>query len=237
MSLKLTEFKNKHKDEDIYILASGKSLDFIDNSFFANKIVIGINQAYKKIIPQYLIRKEHKLLTELLKDEKLKNITHFVSAGDCGSLNLKNLKYINSLDEKLKKNVCVYGHNKNVHDNIEIPKLTDNELYVSFSTITTGIYLAYYMGAKNIVLMGHDCGVINNESNFTGYHTNETLTVAWKSANPQQQYNNWLNVIENQTIKLKKYLNEKGINVLSINPFINFNLEGNKYVNKINKIN
>ena len=46
--MKLIDFKNKHKDSDIYIIASGKSLDFIEPNFFNNKITIGINQVYKK---------------------------------------------------------------------------------------------------------------------------------------------------------------------------------------------
>jgi hypothetical protein len=236
MSLKLTDFKNKHKNEDIYILASGKSLDFLDNSFFNNKIIIGINQSYKKVIPQYLIRKEHKLLKELLENDNLKNVIHFISAGNCGGLNITNLKYIKSLEKNKQLNICIYNHNKNVHNNNIIPELKDNELYVSYSTITTGIYLAYYMGAKNIILLGHDCGLIDNESNFTGYHTKDTLQIAWKN-NSQLQYNNWLDKIENQTIILKKWLNNKKINVMSLNPFINYNLEGHKYINKVNKIN
>ena len=32
----LIEFRNLHKGEDIYVIASGKSVDFIDNSFFEN---------------------------------------------------------------------------------------------------------------------------------------------------------------------------------------------------------
>jgi hypothetical protein len=58
----LIEFKNLHKGEDIYVIASGKSVDFIDNSFFENKITIGINQVYKKIKTKYLLRKEYNLI-------------------------------------------------------------------------------------------------------------------------------------------------------------------------------
>lgn len=236
MSLKLTEFKDKHKNSDIYIIASGKSCDFIDNSFFSNKITIGINQTYKKLIPTYLLRKEFKLLNEIISNDKLQNTTHFISAGDCGSLNIKNKKQIDLLDNNKKKNICVYDHNKNEHFNTTIPKLTDNQLYVSYSTITTAIYLAYYMGAKNIILVGHDCGLIDNKSNFNSYHTEETLKICWKG-DSQSQYNNWLNKIENQTIILKEFLKDKNINVVSLNPFINFNLEGHNYKNDKNTIN
>ena len=73
MVRKLEEFKNIHKNQDIYIIASGKSLDFIDNSFFGNKITIGINQVFKKIETDYLVRKERQLLNNIL-NLKLKSI-------------------------------------------------------------------------------------------------------------------------------------------------------------------
>jgi len=44
----LNDFENIHKGLDIYIICSGKSLDFINNDFFNGKITIGINQVYKK---------------------------------------------------------------------------------------------------------------------------------------------------------------------------------------------
>ena len=109
---------------------------------------------------------------------------------------------------------------------IELPT-EENSLYVSFSTITTGIHLAAYMGAKNIILVGHDCGTLNGECNFTAYHTKQTRGLVWKN---EKDYTKWLLDIEGITIELKKTLQEKySCNICSLNPFINFNLEGNIY--------
>tara|TARA_B100000242_G_C43022234_1_gene475771 strand:+ start:463 stop:1149 length:687 start_codon:yes stop_codon:yes gene_type:complete len=222
----LTDFKNKHLDEDIYIYASGKSCDFIDNSFFKNKIVIGVNQSYRRLKPTYLVRKEFKLLEKIITNNELTDVIHFVSKGNCGLGNTKNYDIINS-KFKNQNNIVIYNHNQN---NRQITSLPDGDkLIVSYSTITTAIHLAAYMGAKNIIIVGHDCGLLNGESNFKGYHTKESLNVAWKK-NPQKQYNDWLGKIENHTITLKKILKDKyGCNVLSLNPFINFNLEGNNF--------
>lgn len=220
--MKITEFKNKHKNEDIYILASGKSVDFIDKTFFDNKIVIGINQTYKYFMPKYLVRKEHKFINKIL-SETNNNVIHFISYGDCGNAT------INKIPNKYKSvnNIVIFGHPENKKNNNDFNKLTDNEnnLVVSHSTITSGIHLAAYMGAKNIILVGHDCGLINNESNFTNYHNK--ITMVQKN---QNEYRLWLKKIENQTIKLKHLLKDKyNCNVLSLNPFINLGLEGNKY--------
>ena len=220
----LKQFKNCHKGEDIYILASGKSADFIDNSFFDNKLVIGINQAYKKINCKYLVRKEAELIKETLCNAH-ESTVHFISQGALGNkhLKLKTLKALQNLDTT---NVVLYHHNHNVKSITTLPP--DDMLVVSHSTITTGIHLAAYMGAKNILLVGHDCGTINGECNFSGYHTNKTYHIAWK--NGKSDYKEWLPCIENTTIRLKYLLKEKyDCNVCSLNPFINFNLEGNIY--------
>ena len=222
----LLDFKNKHLDEDIYVYASGKSCDFVDNTFFKNKIVIGVNQSYKKLKPKYLVRKEFKLLKTIINDSNIDDVIHFVSCGNCGNQDSKNKEFIEK-HFKDKSNIVIYNHHQNKMQITSLPE--DDMLIVSHSTITTAIHLAAYMGANNIIIVGHDCGLLNGESNFTGYHTEESLSVAWKK-NPQQQYNNWLGKIENHTITLKKLLKDKyGCNVLSLNPFINFNLEGNKF--------
>lgn len=222
--LKLTDFKNCHKDEDIYILASGKSVDFIDQSFFNNKIVLGVNQVYKKVNCNYLLRKENELINEAIKCSP-KSI-HFISKGKCGEANNVNETYIKKHLPNAK-NIVIYDHNRNI---LSVPnKLPSNDsLVVSYSTITTAIHLASYMGAKNILLVGHDGGLINGECNFKGYHTDRTYKIAWR--NGINDYKKWVTKIDGHTCKLKSMLKEQyNCNIYSINPFINFNLEGNKY--------
>lgn len=224
----LIEFKNCHEGNDIYVLASGKSADFLDNSFFSNKIVIGINQAYKKVNCNYLVRKEAELIKEILSNTH-KNTVHFISQGALGNCQkeyrLQTLRALKGVDTT---NVVLYHHNQNVAYSTLTTLPPDDMLLVTYSTITTGIHLAAYMGAKNIVLVGHDCGTINGECNFVGYHTDETYKIAWK--NGKSDYKEWLKCIENTTIRLKYILKEQyDCNVCSLNPFINFNLEGNIY--------
>lgn len=213
----LKDFKNIHKEKDIYVVGSGKSLDFIDKSFFENKITIGVNQVFKKFVPTYSVRKEHCLLKSIL-DLGL-NTVHFVSKYDTGNHKSKT-NY--NLDGTI-----VFDHDHNnckVNDNLP----SGDKLIVSYSTITTGIHLAAYMGAKNIIIIGHDCGTIDGEPNFKGYHTNNTYRIAHPTG--KSGYINWLKKIELDTIKLRGLLKKKyGCNVYSLNPFINFGLEGHKY--------
>ena len=217
----LKEFKDIHKGDDIYVIGSGASVDYIDSGFFENKITIGINQIYKKIRTTYLVRKETKLLEEVLKD--CKDTIHFISNGDCGGNNNNNLNIINS---KYKENnkIVVYKHNVNKHSMPD--KLPEDGLVVSYSTITTGIHLASYMGCKNIILVGHDCGTLDNKCNTDNYHNDKSYKIVHKKG--ESDYKKWLGNIEEQTIKLKRILKDKN-NIYSLNPFINFNLEGHVY--------
>lgn len=219
----LNKFKNIHKNQDIYVIGSGPSVNFIDPSFFDNKITIGINQIYKKIKTTYLVRKEHKLLKNIL--EEVKDSINFVSQGNFGGSNNINYNFIKK-NFNDNKNIVIYKHNTN---NCKMPdKLPTDGLVVSWSTITTGIHLAAYMGAKNIILLGHDCGTLDNKCNVDKYHTDQTYKIAHQ--NGEKDYKIWLSKIEDQTIKLKKILKETHkCNIYSLNPFINFNLEGHKY--------
>ena len=47
MKTPLTELKNKHLGDDVWVVLAGSSMDYINHNFFENKIVIGVNQVYK----------------------------------------------------------------------------------------------------------------------------------------------------------------------------------------------
>ena len=232
----MNEYKNIHSNQDIYVIGSGKSCDFIDQSFFENKITIGINQVFKKFDCKYYIRKEKELI-EYVIDNINDNSKLFITNGKYGGDNLENKDFINkNLNENKKKKIIMLEHYKNCSFKIDKIKKTDffdldknikkNKLITSSSTICTGIHLAYYMGAKNIILVGHDCCLIDKKSNFNGYHTDKTLSFAHK--NGQKDYNKWLSKIESHTIHIKKILKELDVNVYSLNPFVSYNLEGHK---------
>ena len=91
------------------------------------------------------------------------------------------------------------------------------------------------MGAKNIILVAHDCGTIDGKGNFDGYHKEEEKKILKNNIqtlfySAKKKYIKFLTGIEKQTIKLKKILKKKyDCNVISLNPFINFRLEGHIY--------
>jgi hypothetical protein len=216
----IKHLKDKHKGEDIYVIASGKSLDFVDESFFDNKILVGVNQAYKKIWCDYLVRKE----TKFIKDSLATDSIVIVSEYDSGNLDTGNSKL--NTNKVKHDNLYYFEHLDNRHNQIDTSVFGTDKIVVSFSTITSAIHIAAYMGAANIILVGHDCGVIDGEMTFKGYY-NSIKDTPWQD---WRQYKSWLKIIESQTIivknEVKKHYNS---NVVSLNPFVSLNLENHIY--------
>ena len=221
----LDTFENKHKGQDIYILASGPSFDFIDPVFLADKITIGINEIYKKASPTYLIRKDPDLLPASL--EANPTVTHFISKGQFGGANTRNKDTIQQKPTLSAAPIVLYDHNPNTH---KLPEaLPEQGLITSYSTIVTAIHLAAYMGAKTILLIGHDCGTLDAKVNCDGYYTPQNYLFSWKNGG-EGAYRKWVPTIEADTIALKPLIKKKyGCSIHSINPFINFGLEGHAY--------
>jgi hypothetical protein len=217
----INELKNKHQGEDIYILASGKSVDFINQDFFDNKIIVGVNQAYKKMWCDYLVRKEVKFIKQSLDTDSIVIVSEY----DSGNLH-SGIEKLNT--NKIEhENLYYFEHLDNKHIGIDTSVFGTDKIVVSFSTITSAIHIAAYMGAKNIILIGHDCGTIDGEMTFKGYYDSIKDT-PWSDWN---QYKNWLKVIESQTVEVKKQVRfHYGANVVSINPFVSFNLENHMYL-------
>jgi hypothetical protein len=217
----ITSLKNTHSGEDIYILASGKSVDFFDESFFDGKIVIGVNQAYKFTWCDYLVRKEVKFIKQSLETESVVIVSEY----DSGNLNSGEQKLnTNKIDHP---NLYYFEHLDNQHARLDTSVFGTDKIVVSFSTITSAIHIAAYMGAKNIILIGHDCGTIDGEMTFKGYYDSikDTPWVSW------DQYKSWLKIIESQTIEVKKQVKKHyGANVVSVLPFVSLNLENHLYL-------
>jgi len=220
----IAELKNKHKDEDIWTICSGPSMSFIESSFFDNKIVIGQNDIFRKFKCDYVVAKdlcERPRYSDLVEDLKKENIPLIFPKHHAGHTDDK-------INEPDIVNAYRFEHLQN-HSGDRInevfPSIGTDKIIVSRSTITTCMHIACYMGAKNIILCGHDCGAIDDNN----YMKNLAIE-NWTSSPNWDGYNNWLSAIENDTINVRRELeNYYGCNIYSLNPFVNFGLEGHSY--------
>jgi len=206
--------KNKHLNSDIYVIGSGPSLSFIDPSFFDNKIVVCINYTIEKVSsPElYLVAKEPSEQMQIVANQK--NATIVMCERHSGvPKNSLNIVYF---PERTYIFEPMIGCIKNRPDKM---------LERSSSTIVTGMHLAAFMGAKNIMLVGHDCGWIDKEMHCEKYNKKDAVMRG-------EGYIKWMksNKVEQKSIDAKKQLKQfYKCNVYSINPFINFNLENHKF--------
>lgn len=216
--LELKSLKDKHKGQDIYVIGSGPSCNFIDPSFFENKISVGTNQTYRKFKTDYIVRKEHKLLQDTLDNHQGVTLVSKLNAG--------SLQTIDATKYKNTERLCVYNHHHNNISKINLSAFDKEDfLCISFSTITTSMHFAYHLGAKNIILVGVDHGTLDGKHTFDGYYK-DIKESPWGNWN---QYKVWLKQLNKDTIAIKQRINQLGTNVYSLNPFINFSLEGHKY--------
>jgi hypothetical protein len=213
-------FQDKHKNKDIYVLGSGATLNFIKPNFFKNKITVCVNDVGVVYLPktQYVVTKYHQEAIEYA--QKLPKSKIIVSRGDRGST------YTDCASDL--KNLFFFEHNFNKCENSNVfsdwPKNKSGALYVSWSSITSAMHFAAYLGAKNIIMVGHDCGTLDDQHWVKGY-----VTENWSFGDIEQakQRNK---LFESQSLAVKNKLTEAfDCNIYSLNPFINYNLEGIQY--------
>lgn len=215
MARSITYLRNQYSGDDCYIVAAGASAGYISPSFLLGKLAIGVNEVYTRFprLP-YFIRKEAVGMEECANHIHPHGGQLIASKYNCGSKSCG----LNKTDQA----DYIFEHEENALTSIDFSVLGDDRLIVSYSTITSAIHLAAYMGAYNIILIGHDCGTLDGKPNFEGYP---------KATGGQDFYLRWITEIEPQTIMVKQeIMNHYQCNIYSLNPFINFGLEGHRYV-------
>lgn len=204
-ALSIRELKDKYKNKIIFVLGSGRSLEYINKEFFKDKITIGCNKVYKSFPCSYSVMIHHDFAQEAINDGQKIITSRFHCA-------------VKTSFQKLKGEHYYFNHKDNRHKNSVIQNLDqEDSILVGCSVSLSAIHIAYYLGAKTIFLCGMDCGSLDGETNIEGY--------------PQPQKNQYetFNNFENQSIQIANLIRSKGVDVMSINPFVNFGLEGKEY--------
>lgn len=209
--------KKSWPDSELYVLGSGPSMNYLKPSFFEDKFTVGINRIWKFFPCDYVVIHHGDLGQEII-DARPKLA---VSKHDCGYLDKPENKDLYNY----KGEYYQYNHKDQGLMEIDYSVLdSEDSLVTGGTTAIDAISFAYFLGAKNIILCGIDGGTINGEVNLSGYH--DYKKPGWFDY--QVRTANRTNLIVKEFADI---LRKKGIGVYSLNPFINFSLEGNKYEN------
>ena len=218
----ILELKNKHKGEDIWIVLGGSSMDYIGDSFFKNKIVLGINQVFRHYSCDYILMKD------CMEEPRFPRSIKKLDSAGIPLIFCEHYKGYHRNEKNLPKhkNSYVFKHNSRVNDfDTELNNLNEDELIVSKSSVTSLMHVAAYMGAENIILCGHDCGTLDGNLYYDNYTEED-----WVSAQNWSGINNWMGELEKQSQTVRAFLVEKyNCNIHSLNPFLNLGLEGHEY--------
>jgi len=211
----LHTYKNAHKGEDIYIIGSGASMNYYDKSIFEGKTTIVLNNMYKFIAGTYCLfmnaAKDRRRFASILSECK-KTYTKVVV---CEGHNYKVRRWNSNHYSWIVSQV--HNDTPRVREELIDTEKLINTCYV----VTTGIHFAYYLGAKNIVLVGCDCSVIDGVANIAGYYDGaEGVTVNRVSLMMSHPY-----LVDNMIV-MRDIMQRRGVNVVSMTPFIGLLNEG-----------
>jgi len=208
--MKLKHLRNRHVGETIWVLGSGPSLNFLDPGFFSDKIVVSTNLSAKVfgIDPQYVFTHYHEHAKELSKDSAV-----VVTLANNWRDNQSYPEPENPLVVLIEQDSYTPpGASWNPLDSH--PPRRDSLAYGS-SSLHGSMHLAAHLGASFIVLVGADCGSIDGCSNVRNYYADNHA---------------YPSVYTDHHKLMKDYLRQEyGVEVYSLNPFINFNLEGHTF--------
>ena len=224
----ITELKNIHKGEDIWVIAAGASMNFVNNSFFDNKITIGVNQVHRLFRCDYAVMKDlgesdrfDESIREL-KDSKTKLLFSKFHAGHYRSGENK---------PEYSDNFYVFNHNDNgsykkADGSLDLDVIGSPDHIIAIrSTLTSSIHLAAYLGASNIMICGSDGGKVDGKSYMDGYTQNH-----WKSGGNNPGIGEWIGNIQDLNIQIRNRIKLiYNCNIHSLNPFINLQLEDHLY--------
>ena len=200
----MKRLKNKHKDQDIYVIGSGSSLNHYEKTFFDYRITIGINRMYQFFKCWYTVIKHHELLTDAR--DRTQVIATLHDRCVIGGRKAPDWCYImDTAPSDIKRDP--YKH-------IKLRDGDKNNISVGFSTLISAMDVARWMGAKNIFLCGCECEVRDGRAYFDGYYPtpSDKMCRVHKSVLASADFP----LFKEQMLQFCKYLKIHGVNVYSV---------------------
>lgn len=214
----VSELYGRHSGDDIYVVGTGASMRVFPESFWVDRITIGLNLAWQVApvryaltlgphlhVPEFLAGEErHPEITWITKDKKARSVLapkqfryadkHFYSFDSFGRENTQPLEEPSDSGRVL--------------DWVRRP--TGDHLYQWSSISQTAANLAANLGAKNVILVGCDnCALLEN-------HHARTHHTKWLGAEPERRYLQYYEGL----VEVRRALHERGVNLLSLTPLL-----------------
>lgn len=191
------------------MLGSGPSLNFLKPEFFHDKITVSTNYSSRVLghDPDYAFSHYHSVASDLLSD-----------SGTVVTIEKDTISIEPWHGEKPDHLVLAPTQYDNPPGSGWNPLTTHKPetgtIAYGSSSLHGSMHLAAIMGARFIILVGADCGQIDGEDRVANYPDGHKL---WHLYNQHHKL-------------MKEYLHQDyGVEVHSLNPFINLNREGHGF--------
>jgi hypothetical protein len=217
----LTALEGKHDGETAFVIGSGKTLDYYDPAFFEDKLTIGVNFGWSLKLERvdYMVTKYHDHALTWVESDRVG--TMVVTRGLRGHRALEPLE-----DSRM----VVVDHNENTVERWD-GDWPEEGLVATHSSITTAMHLGAVLGAGSIVMVGADCGVLDENTNADGYFNEREMHAenVWKKK---------FQSFDGQNEKVANILRQRyGVAVMSMLPFVTPNMEGHRFVSHAGALN
>jgi hypothetical protein len=212
----ITELCNYYDGQDVYVVGAGPTLDYIDKSFWLNKPVIGLNSVVRLIPVDWILTKDQWVVDELRADGQVDD-----------NLIVSRHNFGNHDNPPITGGDYVFDHANLWDFEYSLTRemlqgqadTSKNQLAVGCNNFCTAMHLAAFMGAANIIMVANDGGSLDGKFYADGYRIDNEG--ASKRKSPYWNHDNAL---------FRDWLSDAyGVNVYSLNPFLNIGLEGHIY--------
>lgn len=184
----------------VYVVGTGPSLRCLDLAFLADKVTIGLNQAWRHFDPTYSITVHPELVVEY-------RTLHRMAPCDWPTTwVIKKKPPMGELP--LDDPDCYVFHTS--YDIKAVTARPTDTLYLGEGVQTCAMDLAARMGARYIVLVGCDGGSLDGDFHAHDQH------VKWLGMKADDQYA----LYRQSTAEVREALRPAGVSVMSLTPFI-----------------
>ena len=216
--MELSDLKDMYAGETVWVLGSGGTLNYLDPGFFADKVVVSTNLGPVRFgveRPYFVFTHYHSVAEEALA------LGSVVVTLACDTNTRQPWGGGRPDNLVLIPQDSYVGPSDRWDPNGTHRPRPDSLVYGS-SSLHGAMHLAAHIGASHIVMVGADCGRLNDAANLDGYG-------ALGGGGAEQD--RILSLYERDHRRMKQYLVDTyGVPVYSLNPFINLNLEGHRFV-------
>lgn len=216
MGLTWQDWRGAFEGQTVWVLGSGKTLDYIPASFWRDKRVIAVNYAADKLNLEHvwtvtnhwddaqIIAERHPDYLVVTPDREMQP-AQFITNLDLTGLD--NVLQVPTVDQP-------YGAFTTAEH-----WTTDDRLGLGPTSAHLAIAWAQHLGASAVILAGIDCGAIDGAGRIVGYPNNPDGTPG------HLHYRLWEAALRDIAHRLRA----DGVAVMSLNPWVTLALEGHTF--------